>query len=49
MLSYRATLDVPKAAARTVSAWLATHRKVPDIRPTSGRRPAGSRWMSTGT
>ncbi|WP_136194000.1 transposase family protein [Actinomyces procaprae] len=33
MLSYRATLDVPVATARTVSRWIATHRKTHDVRP----------------
>ncbi|WP_373314041.1 hypothetical protein [Actinomyces capricornis] len=31
-LSYRATLDVPVAAARTISGWLTAHRKAHDIR-----------------
>lgn len=33
MLSYRATLEVPVATARTVASWLAAHRKAHDIRP----------------
>ncbi|ERH20976.1 hypothetical protein HMPREF1549_00934 [Actinomyces johnsonii F0510] len=32
-MSYRATLDVPIATARTVSGWLIAHRRVHDIRP----------------
>ena len=31
MLSYRATLDVPIATARTVSGWLIAHRRVQAI------------------
>lgn len=33
MLSYRATLDVPASTVRTISAWLAAHRRAHDIRP----------------
>ena len=33
MLSYRATLDVPRSTARAISGWLAAHRKARDIRP----------------
>ena len=32
-MSYRATLDVPVSTARTISGWLAAHRKAHDIRP----------------
>ena len=33
MLSYRATLDVPSATARTVARWLSAHRRAHDVRP----------------
>lgn len=42
MLSYRATLDVPSATARTVSAWLAAHRRWHDIRP---HQRAATPWV----
>lgn len=32
-VSYHATLDVPDSTARTISGWLAAHRKAHDIRP----------------
>ena len=39
MISYRATLDVPAATVRVVSAWLAAHRTIHDARP----------WQRAGT
>ncbi|BDF98658.1 hypothetical protein AoKodu_09590 [Actinomyces oris K20] len=41
-MSYRATLDVPVSTARTISGWLAAHRKAHDIRP--GQR-AATPWV----
>ena len=41
-MSYRATLDVPASTVRTISAWLAAHRRAHDIRP--GQRAATS-WV----
>lgn len=33
MITYRATPDVPRETVYTVSRWLATHRRIHDIRP----------------
>ncbi|WP_098463454.1 transposase family protein [Isoptericola jiangsuensis] len=33
MITYRATLDVPPDTLRTVTRWIAAHRRVRDIRP----------------
>ncbi|MDU0347706.1 transposase family protein [Actinomyces sp. MRS3W] len=44
MLSYRATLDVPDATARTVTRWLADHRRAHDIRP---HQRAATCWSQT--
>ena len=41
ILFYRATLDVPKATARTIAVWLANHRRVHDIHP---RQRAATCW-----
>lgn len=42
MLSYRATLDVPASTVRTISAWLAAHRRAHDIRPA---QRAATSWV----
>ena len=44
MLSYRATLNVPRATARTISRWLAAHRKTHDVRPW---QRAATPWVQT--
>ncbi|VEG25794.1 transposase family protein [Actinomyces howellii] len=44
MLSYRATLDVPVTTARTVSRWIAAHRRRHDVRP--WQRAATSRTQA---
>lgn len=44
MLSYRATLDVPDATARTVSRWIAAHRRRHDVRPW---QRAATSWAQT--
>jgi len=33
VIPYRASLDVPEQTAFCVSRWLATHRKIHDVRP----------------
>lgn len=43
-VSYRATLDVPESTARTLSGWLAAHRKRTDARPW---QRAASCWTQT--
>lgn len=44
MLSYRATLNVPRATASTISRWLAAHRRTHDIRPW---QRAATPWVQT--
>ena len=44
VLSYRATLNVPRATARTISRWLAAHRKAHDTRPW---QRAATPWVQT--
>lgn len=42
MLSYRATVDVPSVTVRTVSRWLAAHRRSHDARP---HQRAATPWV----
>jgi len=43
-VSYRATLDLPVATARTVSRWIAAHRRRHDVRPW---QRAATSWTQT--